>query len=223
MSAKSVQFKKAFDLFPASWALVKKNMSLVAPVILAPTIVIVAGQLLDKSPKVVAKPNEFNLEAITGMTSETIAVLIVVSVVAQAMLTGLSVAAVKGQKMNFSDLWEVARKYTFRLMGLGIVFAAAIIGGLILLIVPGLIVLQRYMMAPYIMVDKDLGIMESLKHSNEISKPYPKPIWSLIGVLVLISLVGGQPFGLPGMVLSICLSVAYAFAPALRYQELVKA
>ena len=103
---------------------------------------------------------------------------------------------------------------------MSVLIALMTIGGLILLIVPGLIVIRRYFLAPYVMVDQDTGILESMRRSAAMSKPHSGYIWSIIGVSVLLSLPGIIPF--VGWAVSFVLAVLYSTAPALRYQELKK-
>jgi len=90
----------------------------------------------------------------------------------------------------------------------------------LLLIVPGVIAIRRYFLAPYLMLDKDLSIREAMKQSAALSKPYSGSIWGIIGVIVLLSLPSIIP--VIGWAVSFVLMLLYSVAPALRYQELKK-
>jgi uncharacterized membrane protein len=89
--------------------------------------------------------------------------------------------------------------------------------GFLLLIVPGLFLLRRYILAPYFLVDKELSINEALNQSAAFSKKYSGAVWGLIGVTILISLLGIIP--VLGGIASAILGIAYYCAPALRYKE----
>src|SRR6185436_11176005 len=105
-----------------------------------------------------------------------------------------------GKKPNFSGLWDGTKKFGPRLIGLGIIVGLMLLGGFLLFIIPGLIVLRRYYLSPYYLVDKDLTIGEAMKQSAADSKKYSQYIWSVIGVSVLLSFTGIIP--LIGVLLS---------------------
>lgn len=125
-----------------------------------------------------------------------------------------------GEKPTISELWPVVQKYGWRLIGLFFAIGFMVLFGLIALVVPGLIFLRRYYLAPYVMLDKDLSIGAAMKESARISKPHSGSVWSLIGVSIVLSLPGVIPVF--GWLVSFVLTTLYAVAPALRYQELKK-
>ena len=205
----------AFTLFNQSYNLIRDNIQIYALVYAVPLLLTVLSPMQEKDLSISSKT--------TGNAdSALIAIVAIVSLVLAVMAIGLNISTAKHIKTSFSELWEFARKYTFRLLGLWIITGLIILGGLILLIVPGLIFLQRYILASYLMVDEDLGIIESLKKSATLSKPFPGAIWGLIGVSVLISIPSSPNFGIYGAIVSGLLGIAYAVAPALRYFELKK-
>ena len=140
--------------------------------------------------------------------------------IAQLMVTIASLEATENRALDFQDLWQRVKKLGWRLIGLDVLVALYIIAGLILLIIPGLIMIRRYFLAPYVMIDKNCGIKEAMEHSAAISKPYSGSIWGIIGVMILIGLVGVVP--LIGWLASLLLGMFYIVAPALRYQQLKK-
>ena len=90
--------------------------------------------------------------------------------------------------------------------------------GFLLLIVPGVILLWRLFLAPYILVDKKTTIDEALSQSWKMSSGYAWPIYSILLFSFVLALPGIIP--IVGSLISFALGVAYAAAPALRYQEL---
>jgi hypothetical protein len=75
-------------------------------------------------------------------------------------------------------------------------------------------------MAPYVMIDKNTGIQESLTKSAAISLKNTGAVWGIIGVLFLIGLVNIIPYF--GGLAAFVLGSLYSVAPALRYQQLKK-
>lgn len=144
----------------------------------------------------------------------------ILSIIANLMIYALNLESAKGKKPGIGELWTVIKKYGFRLFFLTIVVGTVVILGFIALIVPGLIFLRRYFLAPYAMLDKDLSIGEAMKESARLSKPHSGSIWGLIGVSFVLSLPGVIPVF--GWAVSFVLTSLYTVAPALRYLELKK-
>ncbi len=134
----------------------------------------------------------------------------------------------EGKDLHFHRLWQVVKELGWRMLGLYLVMALYIVVGLILLVVPGLIMIRRYFLAPYVMLDRKCSIKEAMELSAAMSKPsgsgdwaiYSRGIWGIIGVMLLISLIHKIP--LIGTLVAFVVGMLYSVAPALRYQELKK-
>jgi uncharacterized membrane protein len=144
--------------------------------------------------------------------------LFVVGVVVQALSVVAQLRASEGKTVSFGQVWDEGKNYILRILGLSIVTGILILLGFICLIVPGVIALRRYFLAPYLLVDKNLGIGEAMKQSAAISKPFSGSIYGVIGVTILLSLTGIIP--VVGSIIGALAGVVYSVAPALRYQEL---
>jgi hypothetical protein len=70
------------------------------------------------------------------------------------------------------------------------------------------------------LLDTSCSIKEAMEQSAELTKPYSKYIWGIIGVMFLIGLLNVIP-GI-GWMLAFLLGMYYSLAPALRYQELME-
>jgi hypothetical protein len=226
-SKKTQEPESAFDLLPKSISAVKNNVGLFLLVSLTG---LVTTARYAQNPTVVNINNLSNLspgavlQSLFGVSLGLVVALAVVSWVLQTMAIGLQLKVAKGKKPTLAELWEVARKYTFRYLGLGILSGLVIIGGFILLIVPGFIAVSRLFLASYVMVDEDKGIVEAMKRSSEISKGFGVSIWGIIGVSMLITIIAQFIFSLINPVLGgiagVLAGMAYSVAPAFRYLEL---
>ncbi|HET9850652.1 MAG TPA: hypothetical protein VFP35_03460 [Candidatus Saccharimonadales bacterium] len=152
--------------------------------------------------------------------SLTAIIMIVISVVTQILLQQAQLDSAEGKSPHFGRLWQTAEELGWRMVGLYILITLYVLVGLILLIIPGLIMLRRYYLAPYVLLDKKCGIKEAMEESARISKPYSGYIWGVIGVMFLISLLNVIP--LIGGLAAFIVGSLYTVAPALRYQELKK-
>jgi len=150
-----------------------------------------------------------------------LALLAIPFIISQLMVEILNLRAAQGKLPTFKHLWSefVERWLWLKLIGLMIVATIAILIGLLLLIVPGLILLWRLFLAPYVLIDQKVGIEEALRRSWRMTKGYAWPIYSvLIVTAVLAVIVSVVP--LIGAILAAVLSAIYAIAPALRYWEI---
>lgn len=138
--------------------------------------------------------------------------------IAQMMSNAAQLDAVERRPLDFQDLWQVVKKQGWSLLKLYIVMSVIIMIGLVLFIIPGLIFIRRYLLAPYVMLERKTGILDSLKQSAALSKANTGAIWGVLGVMLLISLVGFVP--IIGGLASFALGCLYSLAPAMRYQQL---
>lgn len=130
----------------------------------------------------------------------------------------LQVMSVKGQTTTFGEAFSKGLHYFWRMLGLSVLVGLIVVVGLILLIVPGLIFIRRYFLAPYFLVDQDLGIREAMRRSAAATKNHSGAVWGVIGVTILLELTSVVPF--VGPFVAAVLGFLYSCAPALRYQQL---
>lgn len=82
-----------------------------------------------------------------------------------------------GKKLPFADLFTQI-KYFWRVLGATLLIGLIFIGGLILLIVPGIYWALRYRFAINLIIDKDMGITEAMGESARLTKGVK---WRLLG------------------------------------------
>lgn len=144
--------------------------------------------------------------------------VLAIGTIVQVMTQEAQLEAVEHKPLDFGRLWSVAKEMGWQMFGLYLLIGLYVFVGLILFIIPGLIMLRRYFLAPYVMLDTRCSIKEAMERSAEMTKPYSKYIWGVIGVMVLIGLANVIP-GI-GWLIAFVLGMFYSLAPALRYQEL---
>jgi uncharacterized membrane protein len=109
---------------------------------------------------------------------------------------GLSMGFIKillkfcdGEKPKFSELFSCFHLF-FKYLGAVILYALIVLGGMILLIVPGVIWAIKFQFFPYFIVESELGPIESLKRSSAITDGAKMDLF-LFGLLLLgINIVG---------------------------------
>ncbi len=132
----------------------------------------------------------------------------------------LQLQVAKGKIVGLIEAVSDSLKYFWRIIGFNFLFALFIFLGLIAFIVPGLIVLRRYFLTPYFLIDQNLSVKEAMSASAQASILHSKAIWGVIGVSVLFSVFNIVPVW--GGLAVLILTTLYSCAPALRYLELSK-
>lgn len=107
----------------------------------------------------------------------------------------------KKEKSRIKELFLQYPKFWKYLGGL-IIYGFIILGGLILLIVPGIIWAIKYQFFGYFIIEKDMGIRESLKKSSEITKNKKWNLFKFNILLILINFLGMLTFGI-GLIFTI--------------------
>lgn len=77
------------------------------------------------------------------------------------------------------------------LIGLAILAGLAIVVGLVLFIIPGIYLILKLAVSSFALVDKNLGVVESMKASFAITKGNVGKVAGYIGVSILISIIAG--------------------------------
>ena len=124
----------------------------------------------------------------------------------------------RGEEHTFREYYAQAKPIAWRLAGLTVVVALIVIGGFLLLIVPGLIFTYRYSLAAYAMLDENLSVGQSLKRSRELVRGHGWEMFGLIGAIDLLTLIEYIPF--VGFIIAIVLSWAAGNARVVRYLQL---
>ncbi len=218
----------AIDLFSKSYNLVRKNLTMFLLLSSASilTAIIGAGQRISDpelsktgwdSVASSALGADLNTGSIAGL-GIFVVVFTVVELVFMLMSLILGLRVAQGKTPNFDQVWSEFKSKGFKLFLLVICMAIALVIGFILLIIPGIILLWRLSMAPYIMIDKGTDISESFVQSWEMTKGYAWPIYSIF--LVSLALAFANLIPIIGELIAIGLSIAYSCAIPLRYVEL---
>jgi hypothetical protein len=138
-------------------------------------------------------------------------------------------AVIRGKRISLKAAYHQGLPLVVRFIGLSIIAGIGIIIGFILLIIPGIILINKWYLASYYLIDRRCSIKEALQASWRETKPYSGYIWGIFGVTILLAVASGviqtlivKPYGL-GIILSTLVTYIYLFAPALRYQEIITA
>lgn len=210
----------AFDLFSPSMAALKLNIKAYLGMYgLIVLLGIIAGIMSAATTKVTG--SEVATGTSLALNSGSLILgfaIIVLAILLGPAITYVQLQSAKGNKVQLSEAITTGAKFIFRFIGLAILVSVLIMGGLILFIIPGLIMVRRYFLSAYLLIDKNIGIIEAMKQSAALTKPYSSKVWGIVGVNILISLPSFIP--IIGTIISSVLQLLYSFAPAIRYIQL---
>jgi hypothetical protein len=212
---KNVEIGSAFDLLGKSWEIVKANWQ----AFLFVNILAIISSFDYGSDDVDNAGYQFNPDFVTGGAVLFFFILYIYFVF---MGVVLQTRAVKGEKPEIMELVKAGANKFLPLFGLGVVSIVIAAVSFLLLIIPFIFVLPRLVMAPYIMVDKNLGVMDSLSESFKLGKAFFGKIWGAIGVMILVAIGSGLLgiFPVIGMLAGTLLAIAFGLVIPLRYQQI---
>lgn len=213
------ELPSAFALFSPSVQALKRNLWTYLGTY---GILVVLGVLLGFT-SAPASPANSSTEVRTTIAFNGISILLglvlaVLALVLSPAATYIQIQSAKGNSISIGGALKYGLRFVLRYIGLALLVGCLIVGGLILFIVPGLIMIRRYFLSAYYLVDQDLGILEAMKRSANATKPYGGAIWGVIGVTILCGLPSLIP--VVGRVIAAVVGLPYSFAPAIRYIQI---
>jgi len=135
---------------------------------------------------------------------------IFISTLLQMGLLKIWLKFVDAQKPEFGDLFGQYPVF-FRYLLSSILYGLIILGGTILLVIPGIIWAIKYMFFGYLVIDQKMGAIEALKASGKITMGYK---WDLFvfGILCLLVNIAGTLLCLVGLLFTVPITmIAWAY------------
>jgi hypothetical protein len=129
----------------------------------------------------------FNVASLAKFTLAMSAMNMVLSSFVSATLTYGVIKELQGQRASIGACIVVGFKRMFPVLGVAIVSALAIMGGFILLIIPGFIVLCMLYVATPASVIEAPGVFGALRRSRELTNGHKGSIFGLVFLLGLMS------------------------------------
>lgn len=138
---------------------------------------------------------------VSGLTG---LVVLIGSVILQGALIYGSIADYNGERVSFKESVGVGFRYFFPLLGLGLLVGLGVMGGFLLLIVPGVLLALGWSVAAPILIVERKGITDSISRSWQLTSGYKRWVlllWIILAVISMIisavlsifSLVAGDP------------------------------
>lgn len=210
-------YKSAFSLFSLSKDAVMRNPVPFLVLTFLPGFLLAVADAMNGNP---SWP-PFNSNGAANPTANSLLFYMFGGLASVLTITAgfyLELKAAKGDSPTTSEAFNSSLRYFWRTMGLMMLISIIIILGLFALIIPGIVFIKWFFLAPYFLVGQDMGIKEAMKASKAASKGNGNAIFAVVGVMALLSLFSLIPIF--GGFISLVLVTLYACAPALRFYEI---
>lgn len=210
------KFPGVFSLYKPSWEGLKLNIGTFALQLLAAIGVPAAVALVAVAFRALAHQNSAVINVVL-LIAGVVSVLYTMFILAPASQY-VALKSAGGVKVSFKESFDKGKHFAANFFVLNLFVGLLVIGGLILLIVPGILMLKRYLLANYFLLDKDLRPTEAMRQATAASKQFSDVHWGLLGLQGLLTVVGYIPF--VGTIISLIMSVMYCLAYPLRYVQI---
>lgn len=212
----------SWDLLRNSYQIVIKLIEPTIYLYLLPTLLALLGLLLAGITSSSTTSSSFAFTSHTVIGLILVAIGGILQIVNLGPLTKFQLDAASGKQKTVKEYYAEGLRYSLPLFVYYILYGLAVLGGLLLLIVPGVIFFRRYYLGAYYLVDKNLGILEAMKQSSTGTKPFKNYVWGVVGVELAVSIAASFTQIIPfvGIVIAQLVTCSYLFMNALRYREI---
>lgn len=225
----------AFSRIDESWEALKFNITTFLGIIAVPILATLIAIPIFLIPFFTNVNN--NNGVISGFAAFTIftfsILLVIIWLLVSPALIATQLASVKKQKISISEAFELSKHFIVRYVVIGLLVGLAvavpfIVSVLLMFVIIGFILVPLAivwavavwfftLLAPYILMSKDLSISDTLKSSYDISKQNWQWVLALVVVYCGVQAASIVPF--IGGLVSLVLMIAYACLPAYIYVE----
>lgn len=171
MTTKVVTADQGFiisDSLKSAWGIFKKEWIMVYAVQLLPIVVAVVYNMIMSE----TRPQ-------SGLALLWMLAYLVLQFVISMGVIQAYISIIRGQKVSMETITSVAPKMVNFIVS-QVLLCLIILGGFLLLIIPGIIFSIKFMFTPYLVIDKGMGPVEALKASAKMTDGVK---WDIVGFL----------------------------------------
>jgi hypothetical protein len=175
-------------LFENAWRRFTTRFWILVWIFVAPAVLIVAGELFSANGGTGTMgivPTSTTAGAASTGAAVTGGILSLIGTILSVMATVAIINAL-ARGTNVAASYRVGLKLFWPALWISILNIVALIGGFVLLIVPGLILTFSLIFAVYVLVVEDKRGMQALEQSRKYVKGY---WWAVVGRMVLVGLI----------------------------------
>lgn len=208
-----------FRLISRSWEAFKLNAQAFILLYVVPTIAVTIGvAILGRAFRDNSFASDLDATKLAAAIVAGIGIAIIACILTIASIV-LQLASARGKKLSATDALSSAMSLLPNFIVMAILSALIILGGFVLLILPGFLAIFFLVFASYFLVDKNLRPIDAMRASYEMTKRNWKIVLALIFVQVIIQLPG--EIGPIGTLITVGLGIAYLCLPAILYDRMI--
>ena len=214
----------SWDLIGPSWRILKDHFEQIIILFVLPPMLFILGNLLIGDTQGIHHLHDVTSRQKLGFGVMGLAALWSIFNFAPSLYFRLKTSSAK--QVSIAECYRRGLPFFWRLAGLYLFLGIILLIGFLLLIIPGLVLLvlfiNRYYLAEYYLMERDLSIKQALLTSHRETAPYAGSNWGIIGVQVVFSLVAGilSSAGRIGAIPAVFIQLICLYLPALRYWEI---
>lgn len=175
----------AEDLLRQTYIVIKKHIKPVLGVVAIFEVVLIILQVLAQiQPALSVLNQEGNLSVLSNIASFLI---IIVSLGIQTV-TALAILSIVEKEMTIQEALTTSLSILTKGWAIVSLTLFAVVGGIVLLVVPGVMIGVWLLFALFVMFDQHLNVFESFKQSRELTRGY---WWALAWRIVILSILLG--------------------------------
>jgi hypothetical protein len=163
---------------------------------------------------------ELNASSLTVFAAAIVCTLgtmaLAIAVLPAFVLTSLR--SIDNKSAGVEEMWRAGQPFVFKYLLLTLLLGVLFVAGAALFLLPYVWLYKRYMMAPYYLVNENVGPIEAMRRSARDSKRFTGAMWGVVGITVLIELLYTLPH--VGRILGTVFIVLYSGAPIVRYNQI---
>jgi hypothetical protein len=213
-----VQFESAFKLFRPSMHVIGVNLGTMVGIALSPLVPFIILLIMGLSAH-----NNGSMQAVLGLLTFVVGIGFFFFLL-PAIMAGLTYTELKGTReehVTIGEAFHNGMPYMWRFLGLYVCLAVIYFVAFLLFIVPFFFMWRRYILSPFYLVDRNIGVFDALKQSAADSKRFSGEVWGVVGVETLIGVVSGIP--IIGWIVGVVAGLLYLCAPVVRYRQITLA
>ena len=127
-------------------------------------------------------------------------------------------AGVNNKKISVSESLKSISKYIVNYFIATFIVGLAAVASILLFLIPAFFVIPRLLFAPYLVIDKNMGGVDAVQASWNMSKGHIGKVYGIIGLTLAITLLSITIIGIP---FAIYFTVMYSAAFAVLYNFVI--
>lgn len=218
---------KTFGMYKESWEAFKLNWQVFVISYVVMLGVFVLGGII-MAATIASSINSDSTAVFTGAWLSSFLIILLlafaVAIVIGPLVINAQLASAQGKVKSFGECAKESQPKILGFLGLCILMGIVIGFLSLLLIIPGIIAAVMLMFAPFIYIDKKIGVTDAMKESFELVKARWQWAVALVLVQIALSIASSVLNYLPiiGWAAGIVLSVVFFCLPALVYTKISK-